>query len=142
MRWLSAAGKKTLDGRRPGRGIYPVAVDEAVVGAATARWTTAPMKREEAMKGSWSSAVDERRPSLAVDDGVGVAAPARWRMGWRTEEAGRSAEVVVPPTVYEWGNGGGGGISNFGTRLSEMWESYELIPRLKFRTSRRLGIGQ
>ena len=142
MRWLSAAGKKTLDGRRPGRGIYPVAVDEAVVGAATARWTTAPMKREEAMKGSWSSAVDERRPSLAVDDGVGVAAPARWRMGWRTEEAGRSAEVVVAPMVYEWGNGGGGGISNFGTRLSEMWESYELIPRLKFRTSRRLGIGR
>ena len=108
MRWLSAAGKKTLDGRRPGRGIYPVAVDEAVVGAATARWTTAPMKREEAMKGSWSSAMDERHPSLVVDDGVGVAAPARWRMGWRTEEAGRSAEVVVPPTVYEWGNGGEG----------------------------------
>ena len=107
MRWLSAAGKKTLDGRWPGRGIYPVAVDEAVVGAATARWTTAPMKREEAMKGSWSSAVDERRPSLAVDDGV--AAPARWRMGWRTEEAGRSGEVVVAPTVDEWRNGGGGG---------------------------------
>ena len=81
MRWLSAAGKKTLDGRRPGRGIYPVAVDEAVIGAETARWTTVPMKREEAMKGSWSSVVDERRPSLAVDDGVGVAAPARWRMG-------------------------------------------------------------
>ena len=79
MRWLSAAGKKTLDGRRPGRGIYPVAVDEAVIGAATAWWTTAPMKREEAMKGSWSSAVDERRPSLEVDDGVGVAAPVR---GW------------------------------------------------------------
>ena len=50
--------------------------------------------------------MDERRPSLTVDDGVGVAAPARWRMGWRTEEAGRSAEVVMPPTVYEWGNGG------------------------------------
>jgi hypothetical protein len=100
------------------------------------------MKRDDAMKGSWSGAVDERRPSLAVDDGVGVAAPARWRMGWRTEEAGRSGEVVVAPTVYEWGNGGGGGISNFGTRLSEMWESYELIPRLKFRTSRRLGIGR
>ena len=142
MRCLSVAGKKTLDGRRPGRGIYPFAVDEAVVGAATPRWTTTPMKREEAMKGSWSSVVDERRPSLAVDDGVGVAAPARWRMGWRTEEAGRSGEVVVAPTVYEWGNGGGGGISNFGTRLSEMWESYELIPRLKFRTSRRLGIGR
>ena len=142
MRWLSTMGKKTLDGRRPGWGINPVAVDEAVVGAATAKWTTAPMKRDDAMKGSWSGAVDERRPSLAVDDGVGVAAPARWRMGWRTEEAGRSGEVVVAPTVYEWGNGGGGGISNFGTRLSEMWESYELIPRLKFRTSRRLGIGR
>ena len=87
MRWLSAAGKKTLDGRRPGRGIYLVVVDEAVVGAATARWTTAPMKRDDAMKGSWSGTVDERRPSLAVDDGVGVAAPARWRMGWRMEEA-------------------------------------------------------
>ena len=117
-------------------------MDEAVVGAATARWTTAPMKREEAMKGSWSSAVDERRPSLAVDSGVGVVAPSRWRMGWRTEEAGRSAEVVVPPTVYEWRNGGEGGISNFGTRFSEMGESYELIPRLKFRTSCRLGIGR
>ena len=76
-----AVGGGEEDFRRPGRGIYPVAVDEAVVGAATARWTTAPMKREEAMKGSWSSAVDERRPSLAVDDGVGVAAPARWTMG-------------------------------------------------------------
>ena len=108
MRWLSAAGKKTLDGRRLGRGINHVAVDEAVVEAATARWTTAPMKREEAMKGSWSSTVDERCPSLAVDDGVGVAAPARWRMGWRTEEAGRSREVVVAPMVYEWGNGGEG----------------------------------
>ena len=108
MRWLLAAWKKTLDGRRPDWGITPVAVDEAVIGAATARWTTAPMKREEAMKGSWSSSVDERRPSLAVDDGVGVAAPARWRMGWWMEEAGRSGEVVVAPMVYEWGNGGEG----------------------------------
>jgi hypothetical protein len=95
------------------------------------------------MKGSWFDAVDERRPSLAVDDGVAVAAPAKWRMGWRTEEAGRCREVVVAPTVYEWGNGGEGeGISNFGTRLSEMWESYELIPHSKFWTSRRLGIGR
>ena len=142
MRWLSAAGKKTLDGRRSGWGINPVAMDEAVVGAAIARWTTTPMKRDDAMKGSWYDAVDERQPSLAVDDGVGVVAPARWRVGWRTEEAGRSGEVVVALTVYEWGNGGGGGISNFGTRLSGMWESYELIPRLKFWTSRRLGIGR
>ena len=114
MRWLSAAGKKTLDGRRPGQGINHVAVDEVIIGAATARWTTAPMKREEAMKGSWSSAVDERHPSLAVDDGVGVAAPARWRMGWRTEEAGRSGEVVVAPMVYEWEMEGEGGSQTLG----------------------------
>ena len=100
MRWLSAMGKETLDGRQPGWGINPVVVDEAVVAAATAKWTTAPMKRDDAMKGSWSSAVDERRPSLAVDDRVGVAAPARWRMGWQTEEAGRNGEVVVAPMVY------------------------------------------
>ena len=128
MRWLSAAGKKTLDGRRPGQGIYPVAVNEAVVGAATARWTTAPMKREEAMKGSWSSAVDERRPSLAVDDGVGVAAPARWRMGWRTEEAGRSGEVVVAPMVYEWGNGGGGGSQTLGRACLKCGKVTNLSP--------------
>jgi len=142
VRWLSAAGKKTLDGKRPGQGINPIAVDEAVIGASMTRWMTAPMKREDAMKGFWSGTMDERRPSLAVDDGVGVAAPARWRMGWRTEEAGRSGEVVVAPMVYEWGNRGGGGISNFGTRLSKMSESYELIPHLKFWTSRRLGIGR
>ena len=128
MRWLSAAGKKTLDGRRPGRGIYPVAMDEAVVGAATTRWTTVLMKREEAMKGSWSSAVDERRPSLAVDDGVGVAAPARWRMGWRTEEAGRSAEVVVPPTVYEWENGGEGGSQTLGRACLKCGKVTNLSP--------------
>jgi hypothetical protein len=52
--------------------------------------------------------VDERRPSLVVDDGVGVAAPVRWRMGWQMKEASRSGEVVVASKVYEWGNGGGG----------------------------------
>ena len=102
------SGEEDFGRQTAGSGIYPVAVDEAVVGAATRKWTTGPMKRDDAMKGSWSGAVDERRPSLAVDDGVGVAAPTRWRMGWRTEEAGRSGEVVVAPTVYEWGNGGGG----------------------------------
>ena len=101
----------------PGQGIYPVAVDEAVVEAATGRWTAALMKREEAMKGSWSSTVDERRPSLAVDDGVGVTAPARWRMGWRTEEASHSGEVVVAPMVYEWGNGGEGDLKLWGALL-------------------------
>ena len=74
------------------------------------------MKREEAMKGSWSSAVDERRPSLAVDDGVGVAAPAWWRMGRQMEEASRSAEVFVPAMVYEWGNGGEGDL--------KLWDAF------------------
>ena len=33
----------------------------------------------------------------------------------------------------EWENGGRGtGNHVFGTRLSEIWESYELSPRLKF----------
>ena len=128
MRWLSAAGKKTLDGRQSGRGINPVAVDEAVVGAATTRWTTAPMKREDTMKGSCSGVVDERHPSLVVDGGVGVAAPARWRMGWRTEEAGRSAEVVVPPMVYEWGNGGGGGSQTLGRACLKCGKVMNLSP--------------
>ena len=128
MRWLSAAGKKTLDGRRLGCGINPVAVDEAVVGGATAKWIMALMKQYDAMKGSWSGAVDERRPSLAVDDGVGVLAPARWRMGWRTEEAGRSGEVVVAPMVYEWGNGGGGGSQTLGRACLKCGKVTNLCP--------------
>ena len=67
------------------------------------------MKREDAMQGSWSVVVDEKRPSLVVDGAVLVGALAWWRtvamdvvedsgdgwgggrrrwMGWRTEEAG------------------------------------------------------
>ena len=34
------------------------------------------------MQGYWSVAVDEKRPSLAVDDAVLVGAPCRWRTGW------------------------------------------------------------
>ena len=37
------------------------------------------MKREDAMQGYWSIAVDEKRPSLVVDDAVLVGAPAWWR---------------------------------------------------------------
>ena len=54
-------------------------MDETVVGAAPARWTTAGMKREGGMQGSRSEAVDERGRSLVMDDGVGVSAPAWWR---------------------------------------------------------------
>ena len=49
-------------------------------------------------------------------------------------------EYVLPPTVYEWGNGGSGtGNHVFGTRQSEIRESYELIPRFKF--GRLIGWG-
>ena len=46
---------------------------------ASAKRTMAPMKREDAMQGYWSIAVDEKRPSLAVDDAVLVGAPTWWR---------------------------------------------------------------
>ena len=54
-------------------------MDETVVGAAPARWTTAGMKREDGMQGSPSEAVDERGQSLVMDGGVRVSAPAWWR---------------------------------------------------------------
>ena len=62
------------------------------------------------------------------------------RMGWRMEEAGQSGEVVVAPMVYEWGNGGGGGISNFGTRLSEMWGKLRKYPH-RFELGGSFGSG-
>ena len=42
-----------------------------------------PMKREDVMQGYWPVAVDEKRPSLAVDDAVLVGAPAG--NGWGEE---------------------------------------------------------
>ena len=54
------------------------------------------MKREDVMQGSWSIAVDEIRPSLAVDDAVLVGAPAWWRM-------------VAMDVVEDGGDGCGGG---------------------------------
>ena len=61
------------------------------------------MKREDAMQGSWSVAMDEKRPSLAVDDAVLVGAPAWWR--------------TVAMDVVEDGGGGWGG----GRRLVWAW---------------------
>ena len=54
-------------------------MDETVIGAALARWTTAGMKREDEMQGSRSEAMDERGRSLVMDDGVRVSAPTWWR---------------------------------------------------------------
>ena len=105
---------------------------------------TAPMKREDAMQGSWSVAVDEKCPSLAVDDAVLVGAPAWWRTvamdvvedggdGWGGGRRLVWEWGVLARMVYEWENGGRGtGNHVFGTHLSEIWESYELIPRFKF----------
>ena len=54
------------------------------------------MKREDAMQGYWSVAVDEKRPSLVLDDAVLVGAPAWWR-------------TVVMDGVEDGGDGWGGG---------------------------------
>ena len=67
---MSVVLKQICDGRRVHRGISPIVVEEKFVRAAPAKRTTAPMKREDAMQGSWSVAVDEKSPSLAVDDTV------------------------------------------------------------------------
>ena len=93
------------------------------------------MKREDAMQGYWSVTVDEKRPSLAVDDAVLAGALAWWRMAAMdgVADGGLCGDGVLARTVYEWENGGRGtGNHVFGTRLSEIWESYELIPRFKF----------
>ena len=66
------------------------------------------------------------------DGGDGWGGGRRRWMGWRTEEADVGM-VVVAQMVYEWENGGRGtGNHVFGALLSEIWESYELSPRLKF----------
>ena len=86
-------------------------MDETVVGAAPARWTTAGMKREDGMQGSRSEAVDERGRSLVMDGGVGVSTPAWWRRtavdgvadGGKRRRVG--GEGVLAPTEYERGKG-------------------------------------
>ena len=83
-------------------------MDETVVGAAPARWTTARMKREDGMQGSQSEGVDERGQSLVMDNGVGVSAPAWWRrtaVDGVADGGGWGGEGVLAPTEYEWGKG-------------------------------------
>ena len=83
-------------------------MDETVVGAAPARWTTVGMKREDGMQGSRSEGVDERGRSLVMDGGGGVSAPAWWRrraMDGVADRGGWGGEGVLAPTEYEWGKG-------------------------------------
>ena len=117
-------------------------MDETVVGAAPARWTTAGMKREDGMQGSRSEAVDERGRSLVMADGVGVSAPAWWRrtvVDGVVDEGGWGREGVLAPTKYEWGNGGReeGGTMSLGRACLKCKEIYKLSPRSKFPTSQK-----
>ena len=75
------------------------------------------MKREDVMQGSWSVAVEEKHPSLVVDNAVlvGGHGGGRWRwMWWRTAamdgvtDGGWCGDGVLARTVYEWENGGRG----------------------------------
>ena len=125
-------------------------MDETVIGAALARWTTAGMKREDGMQGSRSEAVDERGRSLVMDGGVGVSALAWWRrmaVDGMADGGGWGAEGVLAPTEYEWGNGGGeeGGTMSSGRACLKCEEIYKLSPRFKFLLHHsnisRLGIG-
>ena len=108
-------------------------MDETVVGAAPARWTTAGMKREDGMQGSRSKAVDERGQSLVMDDDVGVSAPAWWRrtaVDVVADGGGWGGEGVLAPTEYEWGNGGReeGGNHVFRAHLSQMRGNLQTKP--------------
>ena len=83
-------------------------MDETIIGAAPARWTTTGMKREDGMQRSWSEAVDERGQSLVMDDGVGASAPAWWRrtvVDGVANGGGCGGEGVLAPTENEWGKG-------------------------------------
>ena len=109
------------------------------------------MKREDAMQGYWSVVVDEKRPSLAVDDAVLVGAPAWWR-------------TVAMDVVEDGSNGWGGGRRRLGWRgcfgahgvrmgkreverkggtmysgraCLKCEEIYKLSPRFKFPTSQQ-----
>ena len=100
-------------------------MDETVIGEAPTRRTTAGMKREDGMQGSWSEAMDERGRSLVRDDDIGESAPAWWRrtgVDGVADGGGWGGEGVLAPTEYEWGNGGReeGGNHVFRARLSQM----------------------
>ena len=112
-------------------------MDETVIGAAPARWTTAGMKQEDRMKGSRSEAVDERGRSLVMDDGDRVSAPAWWRrtaVDGVADGGGWGGEGVLVPMEYEQGNGWReeGGTMSSGRACLKCKEIYKLIPRLKF----------
>ena len=117
-------------------------MDETVLGAVPARWTTAGMKREDGMLGSRYEGVDERGRSLVMDGGGGVSAPAWWRrtaVDGVADGGGWGEEGVLVPKEYEWGKGGReeGGTMNSGRACLKCEEIYKLSPRFKFPTSQQ-----
>ena len=116
-------------------------MDETVIGAAPARWTTAGMKREDGMQGSRSEGVDERGRSLVMDGGVRVSAPAWWRMtavdgveddggrrrvGWRGCFGAHGVRMGKREVERK------GGTMYSGRACLQCEEIYKLSPRFKF----------
>ena len=126
-------------------------MDETVVGAAPARWTTAGMERGDGMQGSWSEAVDERGRSLVMDGDIGVSPPARWRrtavdgvvdgggrrkMGWRGCFGAHRVRMGKMEVERK------GGTMSSGRACLKCEEIYKLSPRFKFPTSQQyLSVG-
>ena len=126
-------------------------MDETVVGAALARWTTAGMKREDGMQGSRCKAMDERGRSLVMDGGVRVSAPTWWRrtaVDGVADGGGWGGRVFWRP----WSTNGEmeverkGGTMSSGRACLKCEEIYKLSPRFKFLLHHsnisRLGIGR
>jgi hypothetical protein len=77
--------------------------------------------------------VDERRRSLVMDDGVGVAAPTWWRrtsVNGVADGGGWGGEGVLAPMEYEWGNGAReeGGTISLGHACLKCGEVTNLAP--------------
>ena len=79
-----------------------------------------------------------RRSGMVEDGGDGCGGGWRrwmWRMAAMdgVADGGWCGDGVLARTVYEWENGGRGtGNHVFGMCMSEIWESDELRPHLKF----------
>ena len=115
-------------------------MEKTAVGAAPTRWMTAGMKREDGMQGSRSEAVDERGLSLVMDGGVGVSAPAWWRVGWRGCFGAHGVRMGKREVERK------GGTMYSGCACLKCEEIYKLSPRFKFLLHHsnisRLGIGR
>ena len=104
-------------------------MDETVVGAAPARWTTAGMKREDGMQGSRSEGVDERGRSLVMDGG------GRRRVGWRGCFGAHGVRMGKREVERK------GGTTYSGHACLKCKEIYKLSPRFKFLLHHSMSVG-